>query len=199
MNFKDKRGQFKNIDKLPGDPETAQALKLNQPAGAVIIANRVQKIIEADPSNKRLNQRELKKRVDDIMTKGNDGVLGPDWFVESLIAGFVAKKYIIEAASNGWIKKDPKRVAALGTAGALGLGYAGLRSLGAKAAEKNSHRYFGSGMRKSSELPKMNNHIPKDERDLVPGAVGKMFRLSPEAKKQIGKAARQSNLDVEYD
>lgn len=94
MNFKDKRGQFDNIDKLPGNPETAQDLKLSQPAGAIMMANRVQKIIEADPSHKRLNEQELKKRVDDIMTKGQEGKLGPSWFIESLAMGFATKTYI---------------------------------------------------------------------------------------------------------
>ena len=92
MNFKDKRGKFTDIEKLPSDQHTSQELGLQRPAGAVILANRVQKIIEADPSNKRLNKKELETRVDDIMTKGNDGLLGPQWFVECLSYGFAIKK-----------------------------------------------------------------------------------------------------------
>ena len=92
MKLKDHRGQFKGIDKLPANPDTAQTLGLQKPAGAVMLSNRVQKIIEADPENKKLNKKEMKKKVDDIMKKGDAGELGPDWFVECIAIGFAAKK-----------------------------------------------------------------------------------------------------------
>ena len=91
MKFKDKRGEFKEIDKLPADPETAQTLGLSKPAGAVYLSNRVQKIIEADPENKNLTKKEIAKKVKDIMKKGESGQLGPDWFVECVAIGFAAK------------------------------------------------------------------------------------------------------------
>jgi hypothetical protein len=153
MNFRDKRGQFGNLEKLPGDPETAQALGLTKPAGAVILANRVQKIIEADPSGKRLNQRELKKRIDDIMTKGEDGLLGPDWFVEMAI-GFAVKKYITELSKKGAV--------AAGTGGGLLGGY-GLRYGVQKAKEKEAldalKEYKNKFMKPSRSFPNLRDEI----------------------------------------
>lgn len=92
MKLKDRKGEFKGVDKLPPNPDTAQTLGLQNPSGAIIMSNRVQKIIEADPENKNLTKIEMKKKVNDIMKKGDSGELGPEWFVECLAIGFAAKK-----------------------------------------------------------------------------------------------------------
>jgi hypothetical protein len=67
--------------------------------GVVDISNKVQAIIDADPSNRRLNRAQLKERIDDIMNKGNSGFFGKLWF-ESFVIGAFAKKLIIEGNNN---------------------------------------------------------------------------------------------------
>ena len=57
MNLKEKRGKFQNIDKLTADQTTAQTLGLQKPAGAIIMSNRIQKIIEADPKKNKISKK----------------------------------------------------------------------------------------------------------------------------------------------